>query len=201
MRISIIILLSLLFYSFTPMENKNREVAVFGAGCFWCVEAIFGSIKGVDSSESGYTGGHTLNPTYKEVCGGQTGHVEVVKVVFDPDVVSYTDLLEVFFSVHNPTTKDRQGEDVGHQYQTSIFYTSEKQKQTAELVIKTLTDNKAFDAPIVTELHPLTTFYKAEEYHQDYIYKGDNAKQPYCTMVVIPKVEKFKKSFKELLKN
>lgn len=199
-RVVYLIIITILFTSFTPMENKKElETAVFGAGCFWCVEAIFGSIKGVSTSESGYTGGTIANPTYKEVCGGETGHIEVVKVVFDPTIISYTDLLEVFFSVHNPTTPDRQGNDVGHQYQSAIFYSSEVQKTTAQLVIKTLTEEKAFDAPIVTELHPLGTFYKAEDYHQDYIYKGDNAQQPYCQMVVIPKVEKFKKSFKELL--
>lgn len=193
---SILLFLNLL----TPMKETNKtEVAVFGGGCFWCVEAIYGSIDGVKSAESGYTGGTLLNPTYAEVCEGETGHVEVVKIVFDPDKVSFAKLLEVFFAVHNPTTPNRQGEDVGHQYQSSIFYTSPQQKSTSELVIKTLSDNKVFDAPIITELHPLTVFYKAEEYHQDYVTKGDNAKQPYCQFVVIPKLEKFKKTFKDLL--
>lgn len=182
------------------MENtNNKKVAVFGGGCFWCVEAIYASIDGVISAESGYTGGFVKNPTYNEVCGGETGHIEVVKIVFDPSRVSYVKLLEVFFAVHDPTTPNRQGADVGHQYQSAIFYTSFQQKSTAEFVIKSLSDNNVFNDPIITEIHALGDFYQAEEYHQDYLFKGENAKQPYCQLVVVPKLEKFKKTFKDLL--
>jgi peptide-methionine (S)-S-oxide reductase len=162
------------------------------------LEAVYDEIKGVHSVESGYAGGHIDNPTYREVCSGTTGHAEVVQVHFDPSVVSYRDLLHVFFAIHDPTTLNRQGADVGTQYRSAIFYHDDEQKTIAEAVIKDLTDQKLFDRPIVTEVTKLDKFYVAEDYHQEYFAR--NPYQPYCMAVVAPKVSKFRKHFLELLK-
>ena len=175
-----------------------KELATFGAGCFWCVEAVFLSLKGVISVQSGYSGGYTENPTYKEVCTGNTGHAEVVQIEFDPAVISYAELLEVFWQVHDPTTLNRQGGDVGTQYRSSVFYHSENQRKEAEFYKKRLSDEKVWKDPIVTEIVPFKVFYKAEDYHQDYF--ANNPNQPYCAMVVAPKLQKFKKAFAAKLK-
>jgi len=175
-----------------------KELATFGAGCFWCVEAVFLSLKGVISVQSGYSGGYTENPTYKEVCTGNTGHAEVVQIEFDPEVISYAELLEAFWQVHDPTTLNRQGADVGTQYRSAVFYHSEEQRKEAEFYKKRLGDEKLWKDPIVTEIVPFKLFYRAEEYHQDYF--ANNPNQPYCSMVVAPKVQKFKKAFAAKLK-
>jgi len=180
-------------------QNNKEEIAVFGAGCFWCVEAIFNELKGVKSVTPGYTGGKTTNPTYKEVCSGKTNHVEVAKIVFDPSVISYKELLEVFWKTHDPTTLNRQGADKGTQYRSAIFYTTPLQKEQAEFYKNELEKTKTWRNPIVTEIQPLTVFYPAEDYHNDY-YKN-NPEQGYCKMVIQPKVEKFKKAFEQKLKN
>lgn len=181
------------------METKNdRETATFGAGCFWCVEAIFQQLNGVESVASGYSGGARENPTYEQVCSGATGHAEVIQVVFNPTVISYDELLEVFWGVHDPTTLNRQGADVGTQYRSVIFYSNEKQKERAEYYKKKLNDSKAFPSPVVTEIAPLKAFYKAENYHQDYY--NANGNQPYCSLVIKPKLDKFQKVFREKLK-
>jgi peptide-methionine (S)-S-oxide reductase len=175
-----------------PLTNRPpREVATLAGGCFWCLEAVFEQVRGVDRVESGYAGGKLEQPTYKQVCGGDTGHAEVVQVTFDPSVISYRELLELFFSIHDPTTLNRQGADVGTQYRSAIFYHSPQQKQTAEQVIKELNAAKLWDAPIVTEVVPFEHLYKAEDYHQGYF--RDNPFQPYCQAVVAPKVVKFRK--------
>jgi len=176
----------------------STEIAVFGSGCFWCNEAIFENIKGVISVESGYSGGKTINPTYKEVCSGYSGHAEVVKIIFNPSRVSYEFLLSVFFKTHDPTTLNYQGNDHGTQYRSVIFYTSDAQMRSAANIIQKLTDEKVYDNPIVTELVPFDKFYIAEDYHQDYFKK--NPSQGYCQFVVQPKVEKFKNVFKEYIK-
>ena len=178
--------------------NTNLQTATLAGGCFWCLEAVYDEIKGVHSVESGYAGGHVDNPSYREVCNGTTGHAEVVQVHFDPTVVSYRDLLNVFFAIHDPTTLNRQGADVGTQYRSAIFYHDDEQKNTAEQVIRDLSDQKLFDRPIVTEVAPLDRFYVAENYHQEYFAR--NPYQPYCQAVVAPKVSKFRKHFLEMLK-
>ena len=180
------------------MENTNLETATLGAGCFWCVEAVFDDLKGVESVESGYSGGHTQNPTYKEVCSEMTGHAEVVNVNFNPEEISYEDVLRVFFSVHDPTTLNRQGNDVGSSYRSAIFYHSDEQRQTAEEVIKEVTAEEVYDNPIVTEVKPFDKFYIAEGYHQEYF--ANNPTQPYCAAVVAPKVKKFREKFVNRLK-
>jgi peptide-methionine (S)-S-oxide reductase len=177
------------------------EVATLGGGCFWCLEAVFEQLRGVDSVVSGYAGGHVPSPTYEQVCGKQTGHAEVVQVTFDPSVISYRELLTVFFATHDPTTRDRQGNDVGPQYRSVIFYHSEEQKKAAEetiMLIEDLTEDDEFSQPIVTEVVPFTTFYPAEGYHQGY-FRGNPA-QPYCAVVVAPKVIKFRNQFAAKLK-
>ncbi|MBN2520839.1 MAG: peptide-methionine (S)-S-oxide reductase MsrA [Bacteroidales bacterium] len=181
-------------------ENKsnNIETATFGGGCFWCIEAIFAQIDGVYEVLSGYSGGKVTNPSYQQVCSGTTGHAEVVQVVFDNQVVSFNDLLRVFFSIHDPTTLNRQGNDTGSQYRSVIFYHNEKQKHEAEQYIAKLTLDKTFKNPIVTEVVAFNQFYKAEKYHQDY-YKY-NADKPYCSLVISPKIEKFQNEFKAILK-
>jgi len=176
----------------------NLETAVFGGGCFWCLEAVFQRLPGVKSVKSGYMGGSVENPTYKQVYTGTTGHAEVVRVSFDPSQVSYRDLLEVFFSIHDPTTCDRQGNDVGTQYRSVIFYKSDEQRQEAEQVIAELTAARELSAPIVTAVEPAPTFYAAEGYHQNYF--NQNSEQPYCRFIIAPKVEKFRKAFAEKLK-
>ncbi|MCS6796346.1 MAG: peptide-methionine (S)-S-oxide reductase MsrA [Raineya sp.] len=179
-------------------QNPNLEVATLGAGCFWCVEAVFQRIKGVVKVESGYSGGKTENPTYKEVCSGNTGHAEVCQITFDKNQISFTEILEIFFGTHDPTTLNRQGNDVGTQYRSVIFYHNEEQKKIAEKVIQTLTQEKVFSSPIVTEVTPFTKFYKAEDYHQNYY--NNNPTQGYCYFVIRPKIEKLQKVFKAKLK-
>jgi len=183
----------------TNTNNANLETATFASGCFWCTEAIFQNVKGVTQVVSGYMGGHVKNPTYKEVCSGLTGHAEVLQVTFDPAVVSYVELLEIFWKTHDPTTLNRQGADVGTQYRSAIFYHTEEQKALAGKYLKELTDAQVYDQPIVTEITPASVFYKAEDYHQNYYNLNGNV--PYCAYVITPKVEKFKKVFKEKLKN
>jgi peptide-methionine (S)-S-oxide reductase len=174
------------------------EVATLGGGCFWCLEAVYDQLKGVVSVESGYMGGRIPNPSYRAVCTGLTGHAEVVQVTFDPTIVSFRDLLNVFFTIHDPTTLNRQGADVGTQYRSAIFYHSPQQKATAEQVIAELTATKVWDNPIVTQVVEATKFYIAEDYHQEYFAK--NPTEGYCQVVVAPKVAKFRKSFLEQLK-
>ena len=177
--------------------NGEKEIATLAGGCFWCLEAAYDQLKGVEKVESGYTGGSVHNPTYQQVCTGTTGHAEVVQITFDPSVVSYRELLEVFFTIHDPTTLNRQGADVGTQYRSAIFYHSAEQKAVAESVIAELGAEKIWDNPIVTELAPLDEFYPAEDYHRDYYER--NPTQPYCQAVIAPKVSKFRKKFLEKL--
>ncbi len=181
------------------MENKNLETATLAAGCFWCVEPIFDDLKGVESVESGYSGGHKANPTYREVCSETTGHAEVIRVNFDPRAISYKEILQVFFSVHDPTTLNRQGNDIGSSYRSAIFYHSDEQKRAAEEVIKEFTEEGVYDNPIVTEVKPFDKFYIAEDYHHEYF--TNNPNQPYCAAVVAPKVAKFRKKFVDRLKS
>jgi peptide-methionine (S)-S-oxide reductase len=178
--------------------NTNLQTATLAGGCFWCLEAVYDEIKGVQGVESGYAGGHVDNPSYRAVCNGDTGHAEVIQVHFDPNVVSYRDLLNVFFAIHDPTTLNRQGADVGTQYRSAIFYHDDEQKRIAEELIKDLNVQKIWDRPIVTEVVPLDKFYMAEDYHQEYFAR--NPYQPYCMAVVSPKVSKFRKHFIEMLK-
>ena len=174
------------------------DKATFAGGCFWCTEAVYAGIRGVKSVTSGYIGGQVPNPTYKDVCTGLTGHAEAVEIEYDPAVVPFEKLLEVFFATHDPTTRNRQGADVGTQYRSGIFYHDDEQRRIAEEVIKRLNDSGAFKGMIVTEVTKATTFYAAEDYHQDYF--ANNPRQPYCQAVVAPKVEKVEKVFKDLLK-
>ncbi|HEX4764380.1 MAG TPA: peptide-methionine (S)-S-oxide reductase MsrA [Usitatibacter sp.] len=175
------------------------QVATLAGGCFWCLEAVFDELKGVKSVESGYMGGKTPNPNYEDVCSGRTGHAEVVRVTFDPDEVSYRDLLSVFFTIHDPTTLNRQGNDVGTQYRSAIFYHSDEQKKDAEDVVRELTAEKVFGGRIVTELAPASQFHVAEDYHQEY-FQRVGAGNPYCSFVVEPKVAKFRKKYFDRLK-
>jgi len=174
-----------------------REIATFAGGCFWCMEAVFLPLRGVEKVVSGYTGGTAKDPTYRQVCGGTTGHAEAVEITFDPAVVSFDELLEIFFALHDPTTKDRQGADVGTQYRSAIFYRSPAQKAAAEAMIARLDREKIFPAPIVTEVVPAGTFYPAEDYHQNYF--AQNSGQPYCQAVISPKVAKLRKKYAEKL--
>jgi peptide-methionine (S)-S-oxide reductase len=171
--------------------------ATLASGCFWCTEAVMQRLRGVESAISGYTGGKQPHPTYEEVCTGQTGHAEAVEVTFDPAVISYEDLLHVFFKTHDPTTLNRQGADVGTQYRSAIYYHDDEQKQTAEKVIKELTDSKEFDAPIVTEVTPARDFYIAEPYHLDFYNR--NREYGYCRVVIDPKIQKLYKNFSDAL--
>lgn len=173
--------------------------ATFGSGCFWCTEAVFQELKGVQSVVSGYSGGSVQGPTYRQVCDGDTGHAEAVQITYDPSVISYEELLEAFWQSHDPTTKDRQGNDLGPQYRSVIFYHSEEQKRLAEHYKQKLDESGAFTGPIVTEIVPFTEFYRAEAYHQNYF--ADNPGQPYCRAIILPKVEKFKKVFRDKLKS
>ncbi len=177
----------------------NRETATLGGGCFWCVEAVLQRLEGVESVSPGYAGGSVSSPTYEQVCGGGTGHAEVARVVFDPDRVSYRELLEVFFATHDPTTPDRQGNDVGPQYRSIILYESDAQRETAERVISALEDEGVFGAPIVTEVVPLERFWPAEDYHRDYFDR--NPDQPYCRAVIAPKVAKLRRKYADRLKS
>jgi peptide-methionine (S)-S-oxide reductase len=175
------------------------ETATLAGGCFWCLEAVYDQLKGVESVESGYMGGKTANPSYEQVCAGSTGHAEVVQVRFDPSIVSYADLLAVFFTIHDPTTPNRQGNDVGTQYRSAIFYHSPEQKKTAEETIERLAREKIFAKPIVTEVAAAAPFYKAEDYHQEYYARVGGA-NPYCSYVIEPKVAKFRKHYMDRLK-
>ena len=175
------------------------ETATLAGGCFWCIESIFKELKGVEKVVSGYCGGDVPNPTYEQVCSGKTGHAETVQITFNPKIISYADILEVFFSVHNPTSVNRQGPDTGNQYRSAIFYMNKKQKATAERVIKKLNGSSLFSKPIVTEVEHLKKFYKAEDYHQDY--KKKNPENPYCMLVITPKLFKFRKKFSKMLKS
>jgi peptide-methionine (S)-S-oxide reductase len=173
------------------------ETATLGGGCFWCIDPLFRELQGVEKVEAGYAGGRMANPTYRDVCSGMTGHAEVVQVTFDPLVLSFRDLLGVFFTVHDPTTPDRQGADIGTQYRSIILYHSEEQRETAQQVIDELNREKVWDDPIVTQLMPFTTFYSGEKYHQDYY--SQNPNQPYCQIVIAPKVSKFRKAYLDRL--
>lgn len=181
------------------MDNKKTETAIFAGGCFWCTEAFFTDLKGVEKVTSGYIGGKTENPTYKEVCSGYSGHAEAIKITYNPDEVAYDDLLEIFFATHDPTTLNRQGADVGTQYRSEIFYTSEAQKTAAENFIKLLTDQDIYGKKIVTKISKASVFYPAEDYHQDYYALNPN--QPYCSAVITPKLDKLKKNYKSKLKS
>lgn len=178
--------------------KKALKVATFGGGCFWCTEAVFLKLKGVEKVVSGYTGGSIKNPTYAQVCGGFTGHAEVIRIEYDPDEIKFEQLLDVFFHTHDPTTKNRQGADVGTQYRSSIFFHDEEQKEIAKKVIAELDKSGDFDDPIVTTLEEMKVFYPAEDYHQDYF--AQNPNNPYCQAVVGPKVNKFMKRYKEMAK-
>ncbi len=181
------------------MEAPKMELATLGGGCFWCVEAVFELLKGVHKVESGYTGGKSSSPTYHDVCGGNTGHAEVVQITFDPSVVSYREILDVFFGTHDPTTLNRQGPDEGTQYRSVIFYHTPQQKETAEKRIAEIDKEHIFSDPIVTEVVPFHTWHKAEDAHQGYF--RDNPDQPYCTAVVSPKVSNFRKQFAAKIKS
>lgn len=178
--------------------NNKEETAILGGGCFWCIEAVFEELEGVTKVESGYSGGKIANPTYREVCSGLTGHAEVVRVFFNPEITSYKEILSVFFSVHDPTTLNRQGADVGTQYRSVIFYHDEKQKQQAEEVINELEKQKVYQKPVVTEVSPAEDFFVAEDAHQNYY--ENNSNQPYCQVVINPKMKKFREKFEEKLK-
>lgn len=184
----------------TRMENQNTKLdtATFASGCFWCTEAIFERVNGVEKVISGYSGGTVPNPTYEQVCTGKTGYAECTQIIYDPKVVSYDELLEIFWKTHDPTTLNRQGNDVGTQYRSVIFYHNEEQKQKAEYYKNKLTEEKIWDKPIVTEITKFEKFYPAEDYHQEYYDKNPN--QGYCAFVITPKVEKFEKVFKDKLK-
>jgi len=174
------------------------ETATLGGGCFWCLEAVYADLKGVEKVESGYAGGTVADPTYRQVCSGTTGHAEVVQLTFDPKIISFKEILEVFFSIHDPTTPNRQGADVGTQYRSAIYYHTPEQKTTADQAIKEFNASGVWGAPIVTELAPLKQFYKAEDYHQEYYM--NNPEQGYCQLVITPKVAKFRKQFVDRLK-
>src|ERR671933_442491 len=178
--------------------SSRTEVATLGGGCFWCLEAVYDELRGVQSVESGYSGGPVPNPTYRQVCTGITGHAEVVQVTFDPEVTSFKEILEVFFAIHDPTTLNRQGADVGTQYRSAIFYHDEEQERVAREVISELEAEGVWDDPIVTEVVPFEEFYVAEDYHQGYY--RNNAYQPYCQVVIAPKVAKFRKEHLDRLK-
>lgn len=192
-----LIFIVLLFISNVIM-GKELEKITLGGGCFWCTEAVYLQMKGVVDVKPGYSGGHVKNPSYKEVCNETTGHAEVVQITYDPEIVSFAEILEVFFVTHDPTTLNRQGNDVGTQYRSAIFYHSEKQKETALQIIGNLEKEKAYEKPIVTEITEFKAFYPAEDYHINYFAR--NKSQPYCQFVVAPKVEKFRKVFKDKMK-
>jgi peptide-methionine (S)-S-oxide reductase len=205
MRKSTIAIFTFLLITLNTMSQTDQkgamgksEIATFGGGCFWCVEAIFERLKGVETVESGYSGGHVKNPTYSQVSTGETGHAEVVRITFDPSQISYRDLLKVFFETHDPTTLNRQGADVGTQYRSTVFYHNEDQRRIAESVIGELDGAGIWNDPIVTTVEPFQAFYSAEGYHQEYF--ENNPNQGYCRVVIQPKVEKFEKVFQELLK-
>jgi len=207
MKTKIIILACLIFSGTLFSQNNktskkmtqlNMETITLGGGCYWCVEAVYENLKGVKSVVSGFSGGKTLNPSYEDVCSGTTGHAEVVQITFDKNVTDLDEIFKVFFTVHDPTTLNRQGGDKGTQYRSVIFYKNEEQKQDAQSIIAELKKAKVYENPIVTTLEPFTKFYKAEDYHQNYY--ANNKNQPYCQMVIQPKIEKFEKVFKDKLK-
>jgi peptide-methionine (S)-S-oxide reductase len=177
---------------------KNKEVATLAGGCFWCTEAVFSIVKGVEKVEPGYTGGHVPNPTYEQVSSGTTGHAEAAQITFDPSVISYREVLEIFFATHDPTTLNRQGPDVGTQYRSAIFYHNEEQKTVADQVIDELEKEEIWDAPIVTQVQPLREFYRAETYHKDYYQRHPN--EPYCQAIITPKIVKLQQRFMNKLK-
>lgn len=179
-------------------SNSNLETITLGGGCYWCIEAIFENLTGVKTVVSGFSGGKTTNPSYEEVSSGKTGHAEVVQITYDKTITNLDEILKVFFTVHDPTTLNRQGADVGTQYRSVIFYSNEAQRKTAQEIINALNAAKAYSNPIVTKIEPFTKFYDAEEYHQDYYQENKN--KPYCRMVIQPKLEKFEKIFKDRLK-
>lgn len=179
--------------------SVNGELATLAGGCFWCLEAVFSEVRGVERVISGYTGGHVPNPTYQQVCTGMTGHAEAVQITFDPQQISYKELLEIFFAIHDPTTLNRQGADIGTQYRSAIFYHSPEQREIAEEMITALERAQVWDRPIVTEITPAAAFYPAEDYHQGYFRK--NPDQPYCQVVVAPKVAKLRAKFRDKLKS
>ena len=183
--------------SITFMSESNLQKATVGGGCFWCLEAVYQQVRGVVGVESGYAGGQTLNPDYDAVCTGQTGHAEVVLIEFDADVLTYQKILEIFFAIHDPTTLNRQGNDIGSQYRSVIYAHDQEQRMMAQNIIEQLTQENIFDQPIVTELADLPTYYRAEDYHQNYF--NNHPDQGYCAFVVSPKVSKFRKQFSELL--
>lgn len=195
MKLAIVVVF--LFFS-TLVMSKNSEKATLGGGCFWCTEAVYLELKGVIDVKPGYSGGHVKNPTYKEVCTETTGHAEVVQITFNPEMISFSEILEVFFMTHDPTSLNRQGNDVGTQYRSVIFYHSEKQKEVAEKVIELFEKEKVYNKPIVTEVTQFDTFYIAEDYHLNYYAR--NKAQAYCQFVVAPKLDKFRKIFKDQLK-
>lgn len=182
----------------SPNDAAKLETATFASGCFWCTEAVFQNLRGVKSVVSGYSGGKGENPTYEDVCTGRTGHAEVIQVTFDPKVISFDELLKVFWQTHDPTTPNQQGHDIGTQYRSAVFYHNDEQRDVAEKYKKQLDAAKTFAKPIVTEITPFTKFYPAEKYHQNYF--NQNPAQSYCQFVIRPKVEKFNKEFKALLK-
>ena len=188
----------LIYLSQSPSENKNLEVATLAAGCFWCTEAAFGIIKGVERIEPGYTGGMVPNPSYEEVSTGTSGHAEAAQIFFDPKVISYKEILEIYFTMHDPTSLNRQGADVGSQYRSAILYSTPEQKATAEKLIEELTKEGIWNKPIVTEVVPLKVFYKAETYHKDYFKK--HPKEPYCQAVIAPKIAKLQEHFIDKIK-
>jgi peptide-methionine (S)-S-oxide reductase len=179
-------------------ENRETATATFGGGCFWCTEAVFKDLRGVERIQSGYAGGHVDNPTYEQVCSARTGHAEVVQITYDPQTVSLQELLEVFFTTHDPTTKDRQGNDVGPQYRSVVFFHDDEQERIAREVIRSFEERRVWDRPIMTELAPFTKFYPAEAYHDDYFAR--NPRQPYCQVVIAPKVAKFRKQYTDKLR-
>ena len=181
------------------MESLRKEVVTLGGGCFWCLEAVFDQVRGVDSVTSGYSGGSRVGPSYQDVCAGDTGHAEVVQIVFNPQAISFRQILEIYFTIHDPTTPNRQGADVGTQYRSVIFYHSPEQQQTALEVIAIMNAAGIWDRPIVTQVVPFEKFYRAEEYHQGYYCA--NSAQPYCTVVIFPKVAKLRKQFSARLKS
>lgn len=178
------------------MSDKT-STAVLAGGCFWCMEAVFVGLNGIESVQSGYSGGTVADPSYEQVCTGATGHAEAVRLEFDPSVVSYADILRVFFTMHDPTTKDRQGNDIGTQYRSAVFYLDDRQRETAEAVMREIGESGIYGAALVTELEPLKSFYPAEEYHDDYFAR--NPRQPYCAAVIAPKVAKFRKLYLDRL--
>lgn len=178
--------------------NEHTETATLGGGCFWCTEAVFDDVEGVEEVVSGYMGGEVPDPTYEQVCGGATGHAEVIQLRFDPDRISFREILEIFFATHDPTTLNRQGADVGTQYRSVVFHHSDEQKRVAEELIREIDETGAFDAPVVTEVSPASRFYRAEAYHQDYYRR--NGSQPYCQVVIAPKLAKFRKTYADRLR-